>query len=375
MSHETPNIPHVKHSGSSPLVRALPALVWLGACGLVAWLFTSGGSYDQLNGLVDFKLESVASLDNGKVAHIYAEIDTRVKKGDPLVQMDTALLDEEIEALRQTIAIEQLERKRRFTSMVQGIRADIQDTELLQSQDQAELTVLEEELKRLEALLAQQLINQETLIRQKARVAVLSKNLTEYPKVLNGYRNDLAKAEALSKQAEEVDAPVQPVDSPVEGSERLDYLLKRKEQYTLRAANDGTVARLFHQQGEVVAGGDPILKLIIEEFDQEGSPTKTVRGFLPEKFAHYAKAGSEASVYPIIAPEAVVKMEVVSVTPHMVAVPDQASALPNSIQRGRFILLRPRKGEPQERIDQLLHGESVVIRVKPKSVLDLLKQI
>ena len=72
---------------------------------------------------------------------------------------------------------------------------------------------------------------------------------------------------------------------------------------------------------------------------------------------------------------AVVKMEVVSVTPHMVAVPDQASALPNSVQRGRFILLRPRKGEPQERIDQLLHGESVVIRVKPKSVLDLLKQI
>ena len=87
------------------------------------WLFTSGGSYDQLNGLVDFKLESVASLDNGKVAHVYVKVDTRVKKGDPLVQMDTSLLDEEIEALRQTIAIEQLERERRFTSMVQAIRA------------------------------------------------------------------------------------------------------------------------------------------------------------------------------------------------------------------------------------------------------------
>ena len=89
--------------------------------------------------------------------------------------MDTSLLDEEIEALRQTIAIEQLERERRFTSMVQAIRADIQDTELLISQDKAELEVLESELKRLESLLAQQLIDRETVIRQKARVAVLSK--------------------------------------------------------------------------------------------------------------------------------------------------------------------------------------------------------
>ena len=375
MSHETPNIPHVKHTGSSKLFRAMPALVWLGACFVVFWLFTSGGSYDQLNGLVDFKLESVASLDNGKVAHVYVKVDTRVKKGDPLVQMDTSLLDEEIEALRQTIAIEQLERERRFTSMVQAIRADIQDTELLISQDKAELEVLESELKRLESLLAQQLIDRETVIRQKARVAVLSKNLTEYPKVLEGYRADLAKAETLSNKAATVDSST-PQDGPPETtSERLDYLLKRKDQYTLRAANDGIIARLFHQQGEVVAGGDPIIKLIIEEFDETGLPTKTVRGFLPEKFAHYAKAGEEASVYPIIAPEAVVTMEVVSVTPHMVAVPDQASALPNSVQRGRFILLRPKKGESQDHVNQLLHGESVVIRVKPKSVLDLLKQI
>jgi len=375
MSHETPNIPHVKHSGSSPMVRAWPFLVWVAVCGLIVWLFTTGGSYDQLNGVVDYKMESVASMDNGKVAHVFTVVDTRVKKGDPLVQMDTSLLDEEIEALRQTIIIEQLERERRFTSMVQGIRADIQETMLVQSQDQAELEVLKVELERLEALLSQKLIDRETVIRQKARVAILNKNLTEYPKVLSGYRKDLAKAESLSKRALEVESSKNGKNSLDSTSERLDYLFKRKAQYTLRAANDGTVNQIFHQRGEVVAGGTAILKLIIEEQDAEGNSTKTVQGLLPEKFAHYAKAGSEASVYPIIAPDAVVRMEVVSVTPHMVTVPDQASALPNGIIRGRVILLRPKAGEPQDRIDQLLHGESVVIRVKPKSLLDLLKQI
>jgi multidrug resistance efflux pump len=302
-------------------------------------------------------------------------VGTKVKKGDPLVQMDTSLLDEEIEALRQTIVIEQLERERRFTSMVQGIRADIQDTMLVQSQDQAELEVLKVELERLEALLTQKLIDRETVIRQKARVAVLNKNLTEYPKVLTGYRKDLSKAEDLSKKAREVESSENGENSLDLTSERLDYLFKRKAQYTLRAANDGTVNQIFHQRGEIVAGGTAILKLIIEEQDAEGNSTKTVQGLLPEKFAHYAKAGSEATVYPIITPDAVVQMEVVSVTPHMVTVPDQASALPNGIIRGRVILLRPKAGESQDRIDQLLHGESVVIRVKPKSLLDLLKQI
>jgi len=375
MSNETPNIPHLKHSGSSPMARFWPVLVWIGACGLIFWLFTTGGSYDQLNGVVDYKMESVASLDNGKVANVFTEVDTRVKKGDPLVQMDTSLLEEEIEALRQTIVIEKLERERRFTSMAQGIRADIQETVLLQSQDQAELEVLKVELERLEALLTQKLIDRETVIRQKARVAVLNKNLTEYPKVLTGYRKDLTKAESLSQRVLTAESPQNGEDSLDATSEQLDYLLKRKKQYTLRAANDGTVNQIFHQRGEIVAAGSPILKLIIEEYDEAGKPTKTVQGLLPEKFAHYAKKGAEATVYPIIAPDAVVKMEVVSVTPHMVTVPDQASALPNSIQRGRVILLRPMAGEPQDRIDQLLHGESVVIRVKPKSLLDLFRQI
>ena len=71
MSHETPNIPHVKHTGSSKLFRAAPALVWLGACVVVVWLFISGGSYDQLNGLVDFKLESVASLGTMAKLHTF----------------------------------------------------------------------------------------------------------------------------------------------------------------------------------------------------------------------------------------------------------------------------------------------------------------
>ena len=372
MSEELPNIPHTRHAGSSPFARAVPFLVWIGAVGLIAWLFASGGSYDQINGVVDFKLESVASLDNGKVEHIFVEVDHRVKKGDPLIQMDTSLLDEEIEAIRQSLNFEKLERERRFTTMVQDIRTDIRATALQQSQDQAELNVLEVELKRLEELLAQKLIDRETVIRQKSRVAVLEKNLVEYPKILAAFQADLKQSEALSREA--LKSSANPGDTK-EDSERLDYLMKRKERYTLRAANNGTVARLFHQKGEIIAGGEAILKLIIGEYNEAGQSTKTVRGFLPEKYAHYAEKGNEATVYPVISPDSMVKMKVVSVTPNVVAIPDQASALPNSVQRGRFILLRPMEGEPQTHIDKLLHGESVVIRVKPKTWLDILKQI
>lgn len=159
------------------------------------------------------------------------------------------------------------------------------------------------------------------------------------------------------------------------GFKQLDLLIKRKERYTLRAANNGTVAQLLKQQGEVVTAGEPVVKLVIEQLSPSGNLTKTVRGFLPEKLAHYAETGSVAKVYTQLSPETPIDMEVTSVTPHLLTVPDQASALPNSILRGRVILLQPVPGQPQEHIDKLLPGESVVIRMKPRTFLDVLKQL
>jgi len=370
MKSSSPDVPHAPHNGSHPTSRYWTLLFWFVACGLTFWLFTLGGSYDQLNGTVDFKLESVASLEDAQVAQILVTMDQHVVQGTPVVQMDTSLIDQEIEALKQELEIEHLERQRRFTQMVQDLRAKILQTELQQTQNQAELEVLNQELVRLESLLSQRLIEREVVIRQKARVAVLQKNLEELPKITASYRKDLAEAEALYQQSLKADSSSQ--DSPV--SKQIELLNKRRDHYTLRAANDGIIAQLLHQRGEIVAAGETILKLIIKQTSKEGKPTKTVRGFLPEKFAHYAELGTQATVYSQKNPESPIKMEITSVTPHLLSVPDQASALPNSVQRGRFVNLSPLPGEPIEPIAELLHGESVIIRMNPRSFIDLLKQ-
>lgn len=370
MKPSAPDVPHAPHNGSHPTSRYWTLLFWFAACGLTAWLFTLGGSYDQLNGTVDFKLESVASLEGAQIAQILVTVDQHVTKGTPVAQMDTSLIDQEIEALKQELEIEHLERQRRFKQMVQNLRSDILQTELQQTQDKAELEVLNKELVRLESLLTQRLIEREVVIRQKARVAVLQKNLEELPKITAAYKQDLEEAEVLYQESLKADSSAK--DSSV--SKQIELLNNRREHYTLRAANDGIVAQLFHQRGEIIAAGETVLKLIIKQTSPEGKPTKTVRGFLPEKFAHYAEMGTQATVYSPKNPENPIKMQITSVTPHLLSVPDQASALPNSVQRGRFVLLTPLPGEPVEPIDELLHGESVIIRMKPSSLIDLLKQ-
>lgn len=366
------NVPHAPHNGSHPSSRHWSLLIWLGVVGLSAWLFLIGGSYDQINGTVDFKLESVSSLEEARVKEILVDVDQYVTEGTPLAQMDTSPVDEEIEALQQTLGIELLERQRRFTQLVQDTRREINLTKVQLAQDKAELEVLENELKHLEELLQRRLVDRETIIRQKARVSVLKKNLEELPKILGVLSGDLSEAEKLqerSMQASMVES------SGSTGFKQLDMLVKRKERYTLRAANNGTIAQLLKQPGEIVTAGEPVVKLVIEQQSMDGAVTKLVRGFLPERFAFYAEKGTRAIVYTQLSPDTPIEMEVASVTPHLLSVPDQASALPNSILRGRTILLHPLAGQSKENIQKLLPGESVVIRMKPKTFLDLLKQL
>lgn len=371
MKTTNPEIPQHPHNGSHPSSRYWTLLFWLGACGLTFFLFSVGGSYDQLHGTVDFKLESVSPLEDAKINEILVQIDQLVTKGTPLAQMDTILIDQEIEALKQTLQIESLERQRRFTQMVQGLRSDILEKQLQQSQDVAELEVLEKELIQLESMLQKQLIDRETVIRQKARIAILQKNLEELPKIIDTYQRDLVKAELLQRESQLVGNSESNSKNSV--SKQINLLLKRKEQYTLRATNDGIIAQILKQKGEIAAAGEPIVKHIIQA-TTNGEETKIVRGFLPEQYAHYAQKGTVANIYTRQDPKNPIEMEITSVTPHLLTVPDQASALPNAIQRGRIVLLKPTAGQPQESIDKLLHGESVIIRVKPRSILDWFKQ-
>lgn len=372
MKADNQKIPQHPHNGSHPSSRYWSLLFWLGGCALTVWLFTVGGSYDQLNGTVDFKLESVSSLEDAKILEILVQIDEHVTKGTPLVQMDTTLIDKEIEALEQTLEIEMLERQRRFTQMVQNIRSDILERQLQQSQDTAELGILEKELVRLESMLQRRLIDQETVIRQKARIAILRKNVEELPKIIDTYQRDLVKAELLQSKAQLDD--LTETDSSNSVSKQIELLQKRREQYTLRASNDGIIAQILRQKGENASAGEPIVKHIIQT-TSDGLETKIVRGFLPEQFAHYAQAGTIAQIFSRQDPQNPIEMEITSVTPHLLTVPDQASALPNAIQRGRIVLLKPTSDEAPENVNRLLHGESVIIRLKPRSLLDWIKQI
>jgi hypothetical protein len=86
---------------------------------------------------------------------------------------------------------------------------------------------------------------------------------------------------------------------------------------------------------------------------------KRVMGFQPERFAHLQPTvGDELVVYSETNPSAQIRMEVVSVTPHILNFPGRVRNAPNRMARGRNIQLRSITGQDH---DALVPGEWVVI--------------
>jgi multidrug resistance efflux pump len=120
---------------------------------------------------------------------------------------------------------------------------------------------------------------------------------------------------------------------------------------TLYAQADGTVSRIYHTPGAVVAAGDPILSSVTA-----GPPY--VAGFLSEYNARDVDTGMEAYLTPVSGRGTVIRAKVTALTPEIFTLPGRVSPVPAQTYRGRRVLLEPEAG------CLLLPGEEVQIHFR-----------
>ena len=82
---------------------AWPLLVWLGVIAMAFWAYNKGVKFTRMNGLVDPITEAVAADEDSRIAKILVRTGDKVKKGDPVVELDTAVLDAQISKLQAAI--------------------------------------------------------------------------------------------------------------------------------------------------------------------------------------------------------------------------------------------------------------------------------
>ena len=350
-------------SGLGRIGRKWPFFVWLLFIPALLALYEFGGGYFELNGTVEYDFESVSSREVGRVEDVKVIIGQKVARGDVLVVLDTSLIDKEIASIQEELELDRLDRDRRFSTAVQNLRVDVSELLMDQASDSAELAIFSRQLERLQGLRARGLVDQEAVSALEAKIAVLEKRGAMQPELIAKVKTDLASSIARLDEVHQNERP---------GNSRLDLLQQRRAHCFLQAANDGVVAEISYQRGENVPAGEPIVRLIIKEYDSiTGEEVKRVMGFQPERFAHQQPTvGDELFVYPETNPSSRIRMMVITVTPHVLNFPGRVRNAPNRMSRGRNIQLRTVAGQNHQ---ALVPGEWVIIETSSKGFFGFLQ--
>jgi multidrug resistance efflux pump len=357
------------------IARNWPFLLWLGILVFIAAFYSRNQQFGEIGGTVEVVEQSVAPIETARLAEIAVEPGQRVRAGDVIARMDTALVEAEL-AIQQSTLRDAREnvttfQQRMLTASgdaqmaVRNVEASLRATQLEQQREAAELEQLQKELKRREGLLAQRFIDELQVNELRPQIASLEKALAAYPELVETYRqtHEMAVRQRDLLQSWLRAANGSPLENAVsnktESSAAIveasrDLVLRRKESYALRAARDGVVARVYVLPGNVVAAGVPVASIVGER------PTRVV-GFLPEARLADLSAGDRVHVWRLNGRADPVEAVVSSVSLAVEALPVRINPLQVQVQggqplRGRrilFDLIGPHSLSP---------GESVEIR-------------
>lgn len=326
-----------------------PFLIWLGACGLALALYFHGGRMSGISGVVMSNRQTLAPIEAGTLKAVYARVGDHVKKGRLLAEMDTSLLDAEM-------TVERLQAQRQFAQVVMQAEEALHDARIRQAEAAGEMAVLEEEVARLEPLVARHLVDAQTLARAKSRLEALRRSAELYPALIETLEKELAESKArqlaledfLHDERGESDHTEAALSENDMGG-RLGLLRLRRERYRMYADFDGEVSRVFHSPGETVLAGDPILIVV-------GRNVTGAEGFIPESTIADVRPGMTVFVTTTARLTESVQGRVVAITPDVMTLPGLANPIPQRTLRGRRVVVEFEEPAP------FVPGESVIIQ-------------
>lgn len=343
-----------------------PLLVWTGAAVAALALFFYGAHTGGMVGYVEIVEHPIASLELGRLVAVDVVVGQTVKAGDVVARLETAQLDAELaaeEALRQearvTLPIPEqsaLQVERQFALALASAQATLDGLRLQESQDQAELAVLDGELARMNELLEKRLIDASTVSLLRGRHAALTKAMALYP---TSIRDQGQRVEETRRQQEAAQAALRTTARSGSGGEtnfqvevqaqRVAALEARRRECVLKAPGPGVVGQIMIRPGDVVLAGLPILTIVENQ-------ARRVIGFLPEINARESKEGQAMWVDRMYGFGESFAAHVTSLEPAVRGLPGQVNPVPGRTMRGRRIIC------DLDGATDLLPGETVQLR-------------
>lgn len=339
----------------------------------LAALLLNGGTQTgaSIIGFAGAEQVNLATAEGGRLTRVSVTAGQQVVEGQVVAQLDSSTLDAEMKVLEAEI--QQLVSQVSATDAEAG-RQEIMDArQLSQSVDQAQvalakeegalgeatarLEALTQEKTRLEALVKERLATADELAKISLEHARIAREVAERPHNISHLKEQVENAQALLKRPQRNyrETITSPIRQELEVAERrLELLMARREQLTVKAPARGQVASVVHHVGEVIPAGETLVTLVRE------IPARVV-ACVSEQQALEVRAGMSAVLRARDATSRALSAQVVALGPLVNEMPIRCRRSPSVPVWGREVILQlsqPASMVPGEAFDVRLDWDS-----------------
>lgn len=318
------------------LLNFWPLLIWLAVIGMAYWAYAKGVKFTRMNGLVDPIQEAVAADEDSRILRILVKTGTPVKKGDPVVELDTGVLDAQIGKLEAAIKTDLEDRLLSHELDLARLKSERREILRDQASDAGELSAVQNTLDNLNKLIAAQpglrAALSEALGDASRDASRLNATTALYPGQLDELAEDISR---LEKEVDKIRQSMGDPESLATASgdlSELQELRVLKKRGTLLSGHDGFVDRVERDDGEFVLKGDTILRIV-------GHP-QHIRVLLPNDQLGSVAVGDTVWVSAITDRYKYFKTEIQNMSPRVTNAPNTTSPLPNQVLHGQEIIAR-----------------------------------
>ena len=374
------------------ILESWPLLVWVSIALLASWGYTRGRVFSRMNGAVDVYQENISPLAEGRIISILVKRGDFVAPSQIIAKMDASLYERELLGMLRGVAANRYEEISPLERQQLDLEAELRKLDVTDAGDKARLTELiaaRDRLLKSSGLgnpAASKILGLAALATDKiddlnADIAELQGTQAAAAQSIGDVKNSLAKlstqitssrsqalATASAKPAaltEEILAGLQPDEQ-----KEVNELLSQIELCSLRSTRGGTIDRVEKEEGEFVAKGEAVMRVVAE-------PDQIV-AFLPQDQTSQLHVGDSVWITPALDRAHVFESTVTAISPRINNLADATSPLPNRRLYGRDVLcsfpkaaLPPSPGQP----GLLVPGQTVTVHTSRPGDIPLMNRI
>lgn len=357
--------PHRPRLTARRLLNFWPLLVWIAVLGMAYWAYSKGVKFTRMNGLVDPIQEAVAADEDSRILEILVNTGSVVKKGDPVVKLDTGIIDAQIKKLEAAIKSDLQDRLLSHELDLARLKSERREILRDKASDEGELSAVQGQLDRLNSVIKQQpnmlAPLSEALGEANKDVSRLTATTQLYPDQVKELQDDIDR---LEKEVEKLRQAMNDPESLAAANgdlSELQELRVLRDRGTLLSGHDGIVDRVERDNGEFVLKGETILRIV--------AYPETIRVLLPNDQLDQIKVNDTVWVSSITDRYRYFKTEIINMSPRVTNAPNTASPLPNQVVHGKEIIARFPKDSG------FIPGQPVILHTEEPGSVPLITRI